>query len=105
MKKNKLYKDFFEAFVSFYSYYGLIDDIRMFRDFIFRCHENLKDKYVSIPEGFKFKDDIKEQLWCILVLLYGSYGIAPRWGWIEDVNGAIAFLDAFENLLEPKYEE
>lgn len=102
MEESKFYKEFFEAFIEYYSCCGLINDVCMVRDFIFRSHENLKDKYVSIPVGFKFKDDIIEQLWCILVLLYGSYGVSPLSGWIENIDGAISFLDEFEENLKAK---
>ena len=102
MDKDNFYKEFFEAFLEYYSCCELISNIYSLRDFIFRSHYNLKDKYVSIPVGFKFKDDIKGQLWCILVLLYGSYGVSPLNGWIEDVDGAISFLNDVEKMLEDK---
>jgi len=101
MEESKFYKDFFDAFVSYYSYFGLVDDVRTVKDYIIRNREELNLGYVSIPYGFKFVDDIKEQLWCILVLLYGDYGVAPRWGWIEDIDSAVMFLKKLEELLTP----
>lgn len=35
-----------------------------------------------------------QMLWTICVSLFGDYGVAPRCGWIEDVEGFKEFLKA-----------
>ena len=36
-------------------------------------------------------------IYMLLVLLYGNYGTSPRFGWIEDKEGAAAFIDKLLN--------
>ncbi|MBO7123305.1 MAG: hypothetical protein J6V90_08505 [Treponema sp.] len=38
------------------------------------------------------KNGFSEEVWSVLVLMFGEYGVAPRYGWIEKVTEFKTFL-------------
>lgn len=38
--------------------------------------------------------EIEESLVASLVLMFGEYGVNPQHGWIEDIDGCVAYLDS-----------
>lgn len=50
-------------------------------------------KPVVCPDWLREPDTVVGWLWFILVCRFGDYGTSPRFGWIEDRDGAIRFLE------------
>lgn len=38
--------------------------------------------------------EIEKPLAASLVLMFGEYGVNPQHGWIEDIDGCVAYLDS-----------
>ena len=70
------------------SYNGYSDYVK---NFLGHISASEKD-YVTCPEWLKDPHSIAGWIWFILVCRFGDYGTSPRFGWIEDKNGAMKFL-------------
>ena len=69
-------------------YNGLGDRVRQMIDL-----EPNNNRIILCPhELIILSDQSLEIIWMICVLLFGDYGVSPRSGWIEDVDGYRAFL-------------
>lgn len=44
--------------------------------------------------------EIEEPLVASLVLMFGDYGVNPQHGWIEDIDGCIAYLESMQEYWE-----
>lgn len=44
------------------------------------------------------EDRLNAVIWQLLVLMFGDYGTSPRYGWIDDTKGAIAYLEELKRL-------
>ena len=49
--------------------------------------------YVVCPDWLRDPHTVTGWLWFILVCRFGDYGTSPRFGWIEDRDGAMRFLE------------
>ena len=74
-----------------------LHNYNIFRDIIIACLDNHEDYYIK--QGLEemihadkeygmhrprtWKDKIYDDLWSILVNIFGEYGTSPRSGWIE----------------------
>ena len=45
-----------------------------------------------------FEDRLNSVIWQMLVLMFGDYGTSPRYGWIDDTRGSIAYLEDLRSL-------
>lgn len=43
-------------------------------------------------ESMHMSQDFWDNVWSVLVQLFGDYGTSPRVGWVEDTKGAAGFL-------------
>ena len=44
------------------------------------------------------EDRLNAVIWQMLVLMFGDYGTSPRYGWIVDISGAIAYLKSLRSI-------
>ena len=58
-------------------------------------------KPVVCPDWLRDPHSVTGWLWFILVCRFGDYGTSPRFGWIEDKDGATQFL---KSLLESEIQ-
>lgn len=68
--------------------------------------KNLEEKHftmVDIKEVLDIDDTLEALLTC-LVLMFGAYGVNPEHGWVDDVDGAIAYLESMREHWDHKYE-
>lgn len=91
--KDELLKEFYKEFLTLMDYNGLWCYLLEIKDAL----KNTQDKkygHVIFPECLGNDcDHIANVFWAVLVLMYGNYGTSPRFGWIEDANAAIEFVD------------
>ena len=50
-------------------------------------------KPVVCPDWLRDPHSVTGWLWFILVCRFGDYGTSPRFGWIEDRDSALQFLE------------
>ena len=50
-----------------------------------------------------YEDRLNAVIWQLLVLMFGDYGTSPRYGWIDDTRGAIAYLKELKSLGYPDW--
>lgn len=75
----------------FYNGYGGI-----VRSLLHHISEYPQNKQILPPDGIKYGDEdetVEAVLWFLLVCMYGDYGTSPRFGWIENKEKAINFLN------------
>ena len=88
MPKDKVTKEsLIQALNDVVWYNGLSDCVQQMIDL-----EPNKNRYILCPRDLTIDDQCLETIWMICVLLFGDYGVSPRSGWIEDVDGYRAFL-------------
>lgn len=88
MLKDKVTKEsLIQALNDVVWYNGLSDHIWKMIDL-----EPSEYRYILCPYDLTMGDQCLETIWMICVLLFGDYGVSPRSGWIEDVDGYRAFL-------------
>lgn len=54
-------------------------------------------KTILPPKNLKYGDEsetVEAIIWFLLVCMFGDYGTSPRFGWIEEKEKAIAFLNS-----------
>ena len=56
---------------------------------------------ITCPDWLRDPHTITGWLWFILICRFGDYGTSPRFGWIEDKDGATQFL---KSLLESEIQ-
>lgn len=67
------------------------------RSLLHHISEYPQNKQILPPDGIKYGDEdetVEAVLWFLLVCMYGDYGTSPRFGWIENKEKAIAFLNS-----------
>lgn len=75
----------FENLASIVWYNGLEEQLRVLRREL-ECKNRLPRQNVDLSaQG--------EIFFMILVFRFGDYGVSPRYGWIEDFDGAVEFID------------
>lgn len=94
---------FYDAYVDYLRAIDFAYDVKSFYTYI-KEYNTVSPEEKSIPCLGSFADDIKEQFWCILVDLFGDCGVSLQTGWIEDIDGALKFLDELYKELT-MYEE
>lgn len=52
-----------------------------------------KGRPIVCPDWLRDPHTITGWLWFILVCRFGDYGTSPRFGWIEDKDAAMQFLE------------
>ena len=75
-------------------YNGYDDIVRSLLKHISSFHEN---ETILFPKGLKYGDEgetVEAILWFLLVCMFGDYGTSPRFGWVEEKEEAIAFLNS-----------
>ena len=83
---------FYDAYVNYLRAIDFAYDVKTFYTYI-KAYIDIFPDEKNVPCAGPFADEIKEQFWCILVDLFGDYGVSLRTGWIKDVEGALNFLD------------
>ena len=96
------------AIASIVQYNGLDDNLKSIKntllntskeDYITLKDIDFEDKILILP-GNRTEIYLASQvhfIYMLLVMLYGNYGTSPRFGWIEDNEGAAAFIDKLLN--------
>ena len=88
-------------------YNGLDEDLKEMRDIMLKVKEKDNDRYIGIDdlglgEPLVFLPRNRQEvyflgqlhfIYMMLVQMFGDYGTSPRFGWIDDKEGAAAFLD------------
>lgn len=94
-------KEFYEAFCTISMYNGykeyFLELIRyMEQQMEIKESNGYKYNFIPTPQFITILNDterIEHVFWSILVLMYGCYGTSPRYGWIEDYEGAKNFIN------------
>ena len=96
-------EEIIEAIASIVQYNGLDAPLKVWRRELdrqregsFSLHDLELNNDLSLVNGINLEIyDIAQEhfIYMLLVLLYGNYGTSPRFGWIDDTEGAAAFLD------------
>ena len=70
------------------SYNGYSDYVNRITDHI----RGFKGEPIACPDWIRDPHTAAGWLWFILVCKFGDYGTSPRFGWIENKDGAMQFL-------------
>ena len=66
-----------------------------YSDYVNRIIDHIcgfKESPIVCPDWLRDPHSVTGWLWFILVCRFGDYGTSPRFGWIEDKDGAMQLL-------------
>lgn len=75
----------------------LADNYDLFKSMDGNTEITAKTRITVDGESSTIKESISEEVWSMIVLMYGDYGIDPKTGWIQNMEG---FMDMIEYLYE-----
>ena len=97
---SKIQCEFHEAFFTCAWYNGYEERIRGILEYLKEKQKEQEDrefKQAPFPSGLNNDcDNLERVLWSALTEMFGNCGTSPRYGWIEDIDEAIEFLEANE---------
>ena len=80
----------FDAFKDIVWYDGHYEWLKDLRDELF---EHREERHYSMPRDIVWHTEV-HTIWMLLVGMFGNWGTSIRGGWLEDLDGCIAFIDA-----------
>lgn len=92
-------------FTSEKMFFAICDMLEGYEEYIDEICNHLKAKKTDNgnvlcdwDKWYKGEDrDEYELIWCMVVSLFGDSGVTVRSGWVNDVDGAIEFLQSIKN--------
>ena len=79
---------------------ALADTYRYFDDgFLKKLRDDMEKTYLRGGDPFfchvNIDNGMDQLIYSWLVMMYGDYGTSPSGGWIDDMKGAVKWLDEF----------